>query len=181
MSPPRSPDVIAPPARLSRRRMGSIWRGSITPEGLELARARSAEIPLEDPAVCGGQRCEVGHRGALVDLMHALTHQTEFEHRAVILDEARVGGAAAGGELGLPSGHVLDGRADEVEERARLDHERLGVRRLPFDVPADAPGGCVGGAFFKQHFEGSLAVTIIEADVEPGTRLTGDEIDDRIA
>ena len=79
------------------------------------------------------------------------------------------------------SGHVLDGRADEIEKRARLDHERIGVRRLPFDVPADAPGGCIGGALFDQDFEGGLAVTIIEADVEPGTRLAGDEIDNRVA
>src|SRR5512133_1087553 len=145
------------------------------------SRARSAEIPLEDPAVRRGQRREVGDGGPLVDLMHALPHQGEVDHRAVILDETRVGGTAASGELGLLSGHVLDGRADEIEKRARLDHERIGIRRLPFDVPADAPRGRVGGTLFNQYFEGGLAVTIIEADVEPGTRLAGDEIDDRVA
>ena len=73
----------------------------------------------------------------LVDLVHLLAQQAELNHRAVVLDEARVRGAAGGGELGPEAGDFLDRAANQVDERPRWREEYVGVRRLPFDVPAD--------------------------------------------
>src|SRR5262249_49740217 len=47
--------------------------------------------------------------------------------------------------------------------------------------PADTSGRRIGGALLDQHLERSLAVAIIEADVEARTRLARDEIDDGVA
>src|SRR5688500_19770936 len=52
------------------------------------------------------------------------------------LDEARVGRAAGGGQLGLASGGLRNRADHAVGEFARLGVEHVGVRRLPIDPPA---------------------------------------------
>ena len=70
---------------------------------------------------------------------------------------------------------------DEIDERPGLGHERVGVRGLPVDVPAHALARRVGRAPLDQRLERSLAVAIVEADVEARARLAGNEVDDGIA
>ena len=77
----------------------------------------------------------------LIGLVHRLIDETELDHRTVILDESRVRGSARGRERRRAAGHVGDGGAHEVDERARRGDEHVGVRRLPFDAPADALAG----------------------------------------
>ncbi len=88
---PNAPEV----SRLSSMR--------ILPNG-SISRARPAssfrtEIPLQNVPVDRGQRHEIGGRDVLVDLVHLLAQQAELDHRAIILDEARVRRAAGGREL----------------------------------------------------------------------------------
>src|ERR1700692_2186072 len=71
----------------SREMVNAIRRNSKQPA--------SGKIALDDAPVDRGQRDEVFNRRALVDLMHGLADQPEFEHRAVILNKARVGCAAS--------------------------------------------------------------------------------------
>src|SRR5215475_8555620 len=113
--------------------------------------------------------------------MHGLPHEAEFEYRAIILDEARVRRAAAGRKLRLLAGHILDRCGHQLYERARLGHERVRIRRFPLDVPADAPGRRLASALLDQHPERSVAVMVVEADIEARSRVARDEIDDRIA
>src|SRR5262249_41596828 len=112
-SPPRWRRATARPARRWRRPKGSIWCRSTT----EFTPS-SAEIALENPPIDRGQGREVGHAGALVDLMHGGAHEPELEHRAIVLDEARVRGAAGGRQLGPAAGDFLDRADHEIEEWA---------------------------------------------------------------
>ena len=78
-----------------RRRTGSIWRRSttMTPQGLDRNTDRgSSDRP---PSACARSATA----RALVDLVHGRADQAEFEHRAIVLDEARIRGAAGGREL----------------------------------------------------------------------------------
>src|SRR5713226_1466770 len=52
------------------------------------------EVAVEHRFVDARQRLEVGDRTLLVDLVHGLADQAEFQHRAVAADEACVGRAA---------------------------------------------------------------------------------------
>ena len=78
----------------------------ISPSG-SLSRARpesnlaNRKIPVQHVPVDRGQRHEVGGRDVLVDLVHLLAQQAELDHRAIILDEARIRGAAGGRQLRL--------------------------------------------------------------------------------
>ena len=84
------------------------------------------------------QLCEIGDRRTLVDGMHGLPNQAEFEHRAVILDEARIRRAAAGAEFGPAAGHRLGGIGDQIGQRPRRGQERLS-RDANDKIPAPAP------------------------------------------
>ena len=79
----------------------------------------SCEIPVQHAAIDRGELFQIGHRRALVDLVHGLADQAEFDHRAIIRDEARVRGAAAGVEFGRAAGDVADRGDDEIGERRR--------------------------------------------------------------
>src|SRR5665647_1719365 len=57
------------------------------------------EIFVDDIPINRRQRAQIGDRDALVDGMHGLPDQAEFHHRAMGGDEARIGGAAAGGAV----------------------------------------------------------------------------------
>src|ERR1043166_7482873 len=72
------------------------------------------KIPIEYPSVDRCERGKLRGRHVLVDLMHGLADEAELEHRAIILDEARVRGAARGGELRPATGRI----------RHRVDAER---------------------------------------------------------
>src|SRR5262249_8631069 len=76
----------------------------------------SSERSIEDRAIDRRQGCEIGDGGALVDLMHGLPDQAELEHRAIVLDESGIRGAAGGRKLGLLAGHALDRARDEIDE-----------------------------------------------------------------
>ena len=60
--------------------------------------------------------------------------------RAGVLDEPRVGGAAAGRKLRPPSGHVLNRRGDQIGERPRAGEKRDRVDRLEGERRARASG-----------------------------------------
>ena len=99
---------------ISRRR----WRpptaaaaGRLRPAcGLYLARVdyaaayerRRQRSKARAPRVDARQRLEIVDGDALVDRVHGGADEAEFDHRAGVLDEARVGRAAAGRQLGLP-------------------------------------------------------------------------------
>src|SRR5688500_4134664 len=98
-----------PPAAGSRHRKAS---APCTPRAisaaLNMARPSGREETVEHRLVDAGQRLEVGDRALLVDLVHALADQPEFDDRAVAADEARVRRPAGGREFGFDTGHVAD-------------------------------------------------------------------------
>src|SRR5467141_1241630 len=85
------------------------------------------KIPLQHAAIDLRQFLQIGHRRALVDLVHGLADQAEFDNRAIARDEARVRGAAGGRELRLAAGDFLDRRDGEIGEGARFRDEYVGV------------------------------------------------------
>ena len=105
------------------------------PDGLYLMMRvdYEAEIAVDNRPINRGQRAQVGDRHALVDLVHGLPDQAEFHHRAIGGDEARVGGAAGGGQFRLAAGDFRDRIGHQLGERARLADEHAGVRRLPLE------------------------------------------------
>src|SRR6185437_16326265 len=68
----------------------------------------SVKITIQNAAIDARQLLDIGHRRALVDLVHGLAEQPEFDHRAIARDEARIRRAAGGGEFGLAAGHFFD-------------------------------------------------------------------------
>src|ERR1700733_2229862 len=174
ISPWRSPPATAPPAVRSPRRTGFIWCGWIIEWWL-------SEILLNNPPVHRGERDEVGNWRAFVDLMHGLADQAEFQHRTVILDEARIGGAAGGRKLRLAAGHFGDCRDGEIGERAGLGDKDVGIRRRPVERVTHAAGRGYHRALLDQRLERGLAVAVVIADVEARARFAGNEIDGRIA
>src|SRR4029077_17171586 len=99
----------------ARRERNFDRRGSVM---LAMLAAPSPEIFFDDPPIHRGQRDQVGDRGAFVDAVHGLPDQAEFQHRAIILDETRIRGAAGGGELRLNPRDFGDGGRSEVGEPA---------------------------------------------------------------
>src|SRR6516162_10621314 len=135
-----------------------------------------AEIPIQDPAIDFRQLLDIRHRGALVDLMHGLTEQAEFDHRTIACDETRVRCAAGGGELRLAAGDLFDRSDRKVGEWTRLSQEYVGVRILPHDVGADAVAGSLRKALVDELLQRLLREMIVEADVEFGTRPARDHV-----
>src|SRR5664280_3409516 len=95
------------------------------------------EIFVGDIPINRRQRAQIGDRDALVDGVHGLPDQAEFHHRAMGGDEARIGGAAAGGEFRRAAGNFLDRLGYQLGERARLGDEYPSVRWLPLERVAD--------------------------------------------
>ena len=118
----------------------------------------------------------------LVDLVHGLADQAKFQHRAIILDEARVRGAAGGRQRGLAPGHLLDRADDEIDERAGLARETTSAFDGSHSMcqrtrsPAAACARCSTSAFSELW-----RVAIVEADVEARARLAGDQVDGGVA
>src|SRR5262245_35537501 len=110
-----------------------------------------AEIPFQDLAIDGGELHQVRDRRVLVDLVHGASDQAELDHRAVVLDEACVRRAARCGERRCAPGDLPDRADREIDERPGRRQERVGVRRLPFDVPADVATRDVLGADLDQR------------------------------
>src|SRR5476649_2531858 len=97
------------------------------------------EITVEHRLEDARQHLEVGDRTLLVDLVHALADQAELEHRAVVADEARVGGAAGGRELALHARHVAHRARYQLRERTGRRVKGLARDRdLVFDDPVAA-------------------------------------------
>ena len=57
---------------------------------------RGREVVGEDAGIDRLQRVDVGDLHPLVDLVHAGADEADLDHRAMVLDEARVGGASGG-------------------------------------------------------------------------------------
>src|ERR1019366_4226212 len=140
------------------------------------------EIFVDDIPINRRQRAQIGDRDALVDGVHGLPDQAEFHHRAMGGDEARIGGAAAGGQLRRAAGDFRDRLGHQRGERARLGDEYPGVRWLPLERVADLArrrqiSENFGGALLDQLFQRIQRVLVVEADVEARARLAGNEID----
>src|SRR5437764_3384574 len=140
-----------------------------------------SEISIQNLAIHRGQRGEIRDAGAFVDLMHGRSDQAEFEHGAIMLDEARIGRAAARGKLRRDPGHLFDRADHQVEKRRRPGDEGIRIRGFPNDVPAHAGAGGFRRTLLDQGAQRYLAVAVVEPDVEPRPRLAGNEIDHRIA
>ena len=112
--------------------------------------------------------------------MHGLPDQSEFQHRAIVLDKPRVGGAAAGRQFGLSSGDLRDCAGHEIGEWPRPGEKNIGIRGLPLDPKAHMVSGGGSCAFLDQRLHRSLAVAIVVTDIKTRTRLAGNEIDDGV-
>src|SRR5580704_17495715 len=150
---------------------------STSPRAAGRGKDDSPKLLLDDPPVHRRQRDQIGERRAFVDAVHGLPDQAEFQHRAIILDEARIRGTTGGREFRLTAGHFGDRGCGEIGEWARLCDEDVGVRRQPVEGIKHAAGRGVAGALFEQCLERSLAVAVVVADVEAGARFAGNEID----
>src|SRR5262249_62413436 len=83
------------------------------------------EEQAEKSVVNLGQRGEVGKRYAFVDLVHRLSDKPELGDRATGLNEARVGGAAGGAELGSSPGDPADRLGEPIADRPGTDQQRV--------------------------------------------------------
>src|SRR5205807_8888118 len=79
------------------------------------------------------------------------------------------------------TGHVGHRSTYQIDESARLKQKGVGVRWLPFDVPAHALSGGCRCEPLDQGLERHLTVTIVEADVEACARLGRNKVDDGVA
>src|ERR1043166_1965082 len=102
--------------------------------------------------------------------MHGFADEAELEHRAIVLDEARVRGAARGGELRPATGRISNRVDDEIDERPRLGEKYPRVRRQIFDAPARSAASR-RAARFDQRFERLGRMQVVVADVEARARL----------
>src|SRR6185437_4536060 len=106
-----SPDNTAPPTRRTATHRDGSDRNSACRcgRGARAASCRKArgparpgrasafrEIKLERGAINLGERGEIGDRRALIDLVHGQPDKAKLGDRAVMMDEARIGGAAGG-------------------------------------------------------------------------------------
>ena len=119
-----------------------------------------------DPLVDSRQRADVLDRRAFADLVHGRVGQAEIDHRAKLDQEAAVGRAAAGRQLGLGAGLLLDRFDDHVVELARRRQERL-ARDPRGDLRARR--FALGDLLDQLHQVGA-ALKVVEADVELGGR-----------
>ena len=115
-----------------------------------LAAKYSSSVPLVHPR----QRLEVVDSDVFVEGVHRRADEADFDHRAGVLDEARVRRAAGGRQLRLHAGRLFDRPRDEVGERPAFGQEGDGVGRFDGQrvAPAarrrgDAPFDLGGGAF----------------------------------
>src|SRR5271155_3240566 len=143
--------------------------------------AQSAKILVDNAPVDRRQGDEVRDRHAFIDLMHGLPDQAEFQHGAVILDEACVGGAAGGRELGRAPGDLGNGGNCKLGEGSGLGDENVGVRWLPVKGKMHAASRRGLRPPLDQHLERGRAVAVVVADVEARAPLAGDEVDGRVA
>src|SRR6185312_150775 len=97
--------------------------------------------------------------------------EPELDHRAIVLDEPRIRGAAGGRELRTAARHLADGRRDEIDERAGLREKNIAIAPLPLDAPADAVGGSDAEALLDQRAQALAGVAIVVEDIEACTRL----------
>ena len=90
------------------------------------------EVELDEAAIDGGELLEIGDGHMLVDLVDGRGQQPELDHRAIILDEARVGRAAVGGELRRDPGDLVHRLGEQRIERSGLGQEGM-ARRLEIE------------------------------------------------
>src|SRR6516162_5412294 len=109
-----------------------------------------AEIPIQDPAIDFLKLLNIRHRGALIDLMHGLTEQAEFDHRTIACDETRIRCAAGGGKFRLAAGDLFDCSDRKISEWTGFGQEYIGVRFLPHDVGLDTVAGSLRKALVDE-------------------------------
>src|SRR5215831_14706903 len=90
--------TVSPPIPESNTPIGRSSPGIGSPERLE--------IELDEAPVDGGELLEVGKGYVLVGLVGRFGQETELDDRAVVLDVARVGRAAASVERGREAGDL---------------------------------------------------------------------------
>ena len=95
-----------------------------------MSLANSSEIKLERALIDPRQRFQIVERDPLVDAMDGGVDEAELDHRAGVLDEARVRSPPAGRKRGLAPGHVLNRLGDEIGERPGLGQKCDRVGRL---------------------------------------------------
>ena len=115
--------------------------------------------------------------------MHGLADEAEFHHRAFLDDEPRVRGAARGGELAaaMPVSASI-GLGDEIRRR-RSGGVRKATALVGSNVQAvaDVVAGRLPQAPAISSSRVSGVQMIVEADVERGAGLGGDDVGGRIA
>src|SRR5438105_15692754 len=84
---------------------------------------RPAEKAVWEGFVDRDELRDIGDRDALVGLVHRLADEAEFGDRAIGLDKARIGGAAAGAELGSAAGHGGDRLRQAIADLAGRHEE----------------------------------------------------------
>ncbi len=145
-----------------------------------LSGGKAREIKLERPLINARQRLDVLDRHALVDRVHRRADEANFDHRASVLDEARIRRAAAGRQFGPAAGCLFDRPRDEVGERAARGEEGDGVGRIEGEGEArarrrraDAP--------LDLGAQGCRCPCVVEARVEDQPDFGRDDVGRRIA
>ena len=167
-------------ARPPRLRHGGAAGRALSGEGrLRMTAQGLSEISIEDLPIDRRQRGEIG-RPAVRSSTWCMVcaDQAELEHRAIVLDEAGVRGAAGGRELRLrrspPAPTTSRGTA---RPRSRTRPRSTAPSRC---ASARARGRRRRRAL-DQGLERGLAVAIVETDVEARPRLAGNEVDHGVA
>src|SRR3546814_2083003 len=115
MRPAATRRSIAPRSRRAAPAATRQRRGRRSPG----SSGSSWQVACEHAAVDGREACEVVERDVLVHLMRGGVQQAELGDGAVVLDEARVRGAAGGAELRGAAGDRGDGIGKQRAPRAR--------------------------------------------------------------
>lgn len=95
------------------------------------------KILLQNRPINLRQLLQILDRRMLVDLVHCRADKAEIHHRAIILDEARVGRAARRGDFRFYIRGFLYRFNDEIDEWPALRKVRF-ARGLPLDLEARA-------------------------------------------
>src|SRR5690242_12363362 len=100
---------------------------SKTPIGLVSPGIEALEIEIEEAAIGRRQQRKIVKRDLLVHLVDCRGREPELNHGTEILDEARVGRAAVGGELWVKTREFAHGPGERLVEGPGRGDE--GMRR----------------------------------------------------
>ena len=106
--------LIAAGFRTARRAAAHKWSGMVAAATVFASRLSPSKPGFEEAAVYSGQPFQLFQVHLLVYLMRPVADQAELNHRAVILDEAGIGGAAGGRKFRVAIRLCLDGSGQQV-------------------------------------------------------------------